>query len=786
MYKHTFLFLLLIPFLLIVSCSKEEDEIPGAEPLAVAEGPQTALVNSTVQFNGSNSTDPDGDPLTFSWSVTASPQGSSASLDNPSQAITTFIPDLPGSYTITLAVSDGNWDPVEDQVFLEVVEAIGNPPVPVIFDDDQDLISADNNNNETTIGVPYVLDGSFSTDPDNDAITFSWEVIESPQGSDPQINDPQAEIVEFVADVTGEYIIGLTLEDQNGNVASTQVTLLATANPVVWNESISVDTTFPNVFEDPALPDYLLTVSAIITAELTIEPGVVIQVEPGNKITVSSISGALIALGKADSMIVFTAEDQTNGWPGILIISNNQNNQLDHVQISYAGAAALGSGVPEAALGVESGDIVNISNSQIDHSFGYGMYVESGGLIGSFENNDFNNNGFYPLALPADQVGQLDQNSVFAQNNTDAVEVLGTTLRLNDEITWSSLTGQVPYYVSGDLYLQSGLVLDAGASVEMKNTASIVVSNDGYLSAIGTETDSIWITAHDKTNGWPGIAIFNNQANNIFDYVSLSYGGNEGLGSGLETSIIGIENGDKAAISNSTISNSLGEYGLYVESGGTLGSIEGNLFKNNSQFPIGVPTNQAHQLKADNEFQDNGSQHVEIHGGVLNESQEVSWVKFTDGTPFYISDRVDLQSGLKILPGATLKFASAEAIRVLTEGYLNAVGTADEMITFTAMDQANPWNGIGFYTNFNSNELNYCVVSYAGANGIGSGLDPANVGIESGDKATIQNCEISNSAGDGIFVESGGTINDGATVDQVLNDFGNTFDQNAGTDVVIE
>ncbi len=69
---------------------------------------------------------------------------------------------------------------------------------------------------------------------------------------------------------------------------------------------------------------------------------------------------------------------------------------------------------------------------------------------------------------------------------------------------------------------------------------------------------------------------------------------------------------------------------------------------------------------------------------------------------------------------------------------------------------------------------------------MGSGLDPTNIGIEAGDKALIRNCQITNSAMHGIFVESGGSVNNGATVEQMLNDFGNSFNMNAGTDVIIE
>ncbi len=204
----------------------------------------------------------------------------------------------------------------------------------------------------------------------------------------------------------------------------------------------------------------------------------------------------------------------------------------------------------------------------------------------------------------------------------------------------------------------------------MDNTVKFVISSDGYLKAIGTAADSIKITARDKVNGWEGIAVFNSLAGNQFDYVSISYGGNTGLGSGLEPAIIGIESGDQMTITNSIISHSLGNYGIFIETGGNIGSAEGNLFYKNKIYPIGLYADQVHQLKENNSFEGNGSQHVEIRGGTVNESQEVTWVKFEDGTPFYVSDGINLQSGVKVMPGATFKFIANEDIRTTSSGYL--------------------------------------------------------------------------------------------------------------------
>jgi hypothetical protein len=76
----------------------------------------TAMVGSggklhagtTFQLDGSMSFDPNGDTLTYQWAVTQRPPGSVAVPASPSSALTQFVPDVRGLYTITLTVNDGN------------------------------------------------------------------------------------------------------------------------------------------------------------------------------------------------------------------------------------------------------------------------------------------------------------------------------------------------------------------------------------------------------------------------------------------------------------------------------------------------------------------------------------------------------------------------------------------------------------------------------------------------------------------------------------------------------
>ena len=67
-------------------------------PVANAGPDQSVARGAMVHLDGSGSTDPDGDQLTFSWSITSKPAGSTAVLIGPTSMAPTFVVDKSGVY----------------------------------------------------------------------------------------------------------------------------------------------------------------------------------------------------------------------------------------------------------------------------------------------------------------------------------------------------------------------------------------------------------------------------------------------------------------------------------------------------------------------------------------------------------------------------------------------------------------------------------------------------------------------------------------------------------------
>jgi beta-glucanase (GH16 family) len=96
-------------------------------PTAQAGANQSVLAGSTVALDGSRSSDADGDALTYAWSITSKPLGSTAVLSNARAVRPSFVADLAGSYTLALIVNDGRVDSVAAVVTVSVT-ATGAPP----------------------------------------------------------------------------------------------------------------------------------------------------------------------------------------------------------------------------------------------------------------------------------------------------------------------------------------------------------------------------------------------------------------------------------------------------------------------------------------------------------------------------------------------------------------------------------------------------------------------------------------------------------------------------------
>lgn len=97
-------------------------------PVAIAGADQSVVTNSVVTINGSSSTDADSDSLTYDWTLTSKPIGSTATLSSAVSKTPTFVADAAGTYVASLVVSDGKVSSTASTVSISAsnVSAQGN------------------------------------------------------------------------------------------------------------------------------------------------------------------------------------------------------------------------------------------------------------------------------------------------------------------------------------------------------------------------------------------------------------------------------------------------------------------------------------------------------------------------------------------------------------------------------------------------------------------------------------------------------------------------------------
>ena len=76
-------------------------------PVASAGTNQSAFTGNTVNLSGDQSSDANGDVVSYHWSLTSVPEGSQTTLTSTNNMTTGFVPDKAGQYTASLVVNDG-------------------------------------------------------------------------------------------------------------------------------------------------------------------------------------------------------------------------------------------------------------------------------------------------------------------------------------------------------------------------------------------------------------------------------------------------------------------------------------------------------------------------------------------------------------------------------------------------------------------------------------------------------------------------------------------------------
>ncbi|MEO1575521.1 MAG: PKD domain-containing protein, partial [Pseudomonadota bacterium] len=168
-------------------------------PQADAGMDLTIAAGQPVTLDASASSDLDGDLLRYGWRVLTAPTGSGVMIEDTSAARTQITPDLDGTYVLELSVKDRHGAVSVDQLTLSTLDS-----APVANAGADQTVAQ---------GAAVTLDGIGSFDLDGQALGYTWRLAEVPSGSAARLDATHRTDVTFTADVAGDYVAELVVND---------------------------------------------------------------------------------------------------------------------------------------------------------------------------------------------------------------------------------------------------------------------------------------------------------------------------------------------------------------------------------------------------------------------------------------------------------------------------------------------------------------------------------------------------------------------------------------------
>jgi PKD repeat protein len=171
----------------------EEPPQTNEPPQAAITGPTSGLTDEPLDFSGSNSSDSDGNIVSYIWDFGDGETAAGADVTHTYAAS--------GTYGLQLTVTDDDGSADTASQTIRVEDPVNYPPTAVITGPVSGVV-----------GEPLTFSGSASNDSDGNIVSYSWDFGDGVLGT--------GVVVSHTYTITGSYVITLTVTDDDDLINS--------------------------------------------------------------------------------------------------------------------------------------------------------------------------------------------------------------------------------------------------------------------------------------------------------------------------------------------------------------------------------------------------------------------------------------------------------------------------------------------------------------------------------------------------------------------------------------
>ncbi len=322
------------------------------------------------------------------------------------------------------------------------------------------------------------------------------------------------------------------------------------------------------------------------------------------------------------------------------------------------------------------------------------------------------------------------------------------------------------YTVSGSVAVKSAtLHIEPGVVLKFKQNASLIVSDEGAISALGTAAAPItFMGSITEAAHWTSLIVASDNPKNELSFVQFAHGGSAVAccKSGRDGATLIVSAQARISIRDSVFSQS-GLAGIEFEAGARIQEFARNRFFANAGAPVNLPANLVGALDVASDYAGppglaNKKAFIEVDENTV--SDDATWL--AANVPYRARNGIVINAALTLSPGVAVGFGDGTGLQVSSSGTLSAVGTAEKRIALhgTNMLDAGEWLGLLISSRDQRNQLQFVDIVGAGSATwcCMSGRAAAAIELDPNSRLGMQDTVVSQSASYGLHTLTGSDV----------------------------